>query len=226
MSMPFYVAPEQLMRDKSEFARKNIARGRALVALTYRDGVLFVAENPSGTLHKVAEIYDHIAFGGVGRFSEYDQLRQAGVRAADLKGYQYSREDVDARSLANSYGQLIGQAFTHDVKPLEVEILVAEVGEERATDRLYHIFYDGNVVDETRFSVLPGDSEAIATRMEAAYDADLELAGALVAGVGALNGEDRTLTAEELEVAVLERGDGRRRSFRRLGEDEIAAALA
>ena len=224
--MPFYVAPEQLMRDKSEFARKNVARGRALVALTYRDGVLFVAENPSGTLHKVAEIYDHIGFGGVGRFSEYDQLRQAGVRAADLKGYQYSREDVDARSLANSYGQLIGQAFTHDIKPLEVEILVAEVGEERATDRLYHIFYDGNVVDETRFSVLPGDSEAIATKMEAAYDPDLALAAALAAAVGALNGEDRALTAADLEVAVLERGNGRRRAFRRLTEDEVATVLA
>ena len=225
MSMPFYVAPEQLMRDKSEFARKNIARGRALVALTYTAGVLLVAENPSGTLHKISEIYDRIAFGGVGRFSEYDQLRQAGVRHADLKGYQYSREDVDARSLANAYGQLIGQAFTHDIKPLEVEILVTEVGEERDQDRLYHIFYDGNVVDETRFSVLPGDSEAISGRMEASYNGELDLAGSIKAAVVALQGDDRTLTAADLEVALLERGNGRR-AFRRLTTEEITAALA
>lgn len=225
MSMPFYVAPEQLMRDKSEFARKNIARGRALAALAYQDGVLLVAENPSGTLHKIAEIYDRIAFGGVGRFSEFDQLRQAGVRHADLKGFQYSREDVDARSLANAYGQLIGQAFTHDIKPLEVEILVAEVGERREDDRLYHIFYDGNVVDETRFSVLPGDSEAVHDRLEAAYQPDLDVGGAAKAAVAALAGEDRTLGPADLEAAILRRGSGRR-AFQRLTDDELAAALA
>ena len=151
MSMPFYVAPEQVMKDRADYARKGIARGRALIALRYDDGILICAENPSNTLRKVSEIYDRIAFAGVGRYSEFDQLRIAGVRHADLKGYSFSREDVDARSLANAYAQILNQVFTHEIKPLEVEILVAEVGEvgdEHRTDQLFHILYDGTVMDE------------------------------------------------------------------------------
>jgi proteasome alpha subunit len=128
MSMPFYVAPEQFMKDKADFARKNIARGRPLVATEYADGILICAENQSKSLHKVSEIYDRIAFAGVGRYNEFDSLRRAGVQHADIKGYQFSREDVDARSLANLYAQYMGNVFTHEMKPLEVEILVAEVG--------------------------------------------------------------------------------------------------
>ena len=142
MSMPFYVAPEQFMKDKADFARKNIARGRPLVATVYLDGILICAENTSKTLHKVSEIYDRIAFAGVGRYNEFDQLRRAGVQHADVKGYQFSREDVDARALANLYAQYIGNVFTHEMKPLEVEILVCEVGSDPAGDQLFHILYD------------------------------------------------------------------------------------
>src|SRR5215467_7743017 len=154
MSLPFYVAPEQFMKDKADYARKGIARGRALVGVTCIDGVLIVAENPSKNLHKVSEIYDRIAFAGVGKYNEYDQLRRAGVQHADIKGYQFSREDVDARSLANLYAQYMGNVFTHEVKPLEVEILVAEVGAGPGDDQLFHILYDGSVVDEEHYSVL------------------------------------------------------------------------
>src|SRR5262245_56565954 len=161
MSMPFYVAPEQRMKDRADYARKGIARGRALVALVYDDGVAIVAENTSNTLRKVSELYDRIAFAGVGRYNEFDQLRVAGVRAADLKGFQFSREDVDARSLANTYAQYLGQVFTHELKPLEVEILVAEAGRQPGGDQLFHIQYDGTVTDERRYSVLGGDAAAI-----------------------------------------------------------------
>src|SRR5690242_13584584 len=166
MSMPFYVAPEQVMKDRADYARKGIARGRALIAMVYDDGILICAENTSNTLHKVSEIYDRIAFAGVGRYSEFDQLRIAGVRHADLKGYSFSREDVDARSLANAYAQILNNVFTHEIKPLEVEILVAEITEERSDDQLFHILYDGTVMDEDNFSVLGGEAEAIAERME------------------------------------------------------------
>jgi proteasome alpha subunit len=224
MSMSgFYVAPEQLMKDKADYARKGIARGRSLVALAYADGIMLAAENPSRTLHKISEIYDRIAFAGVGKFNEFDQLRQAGVRHADVKGYTYSREDVDARSLANAYAQTIGQVFTHEMKPLEIEILVAEVGLTSSSDQLYHILYDGTVMDEQGFSVLGGEAEAIAERLESAYEADLSFEAALKAAVDALNGdaegEDR-LIAEELEVAVLERTTGRR-TFRRISHAEL-----
>jgi len=224
MSMPFYVAPEQVMKDRADYARKGIARGRSLAAVVYDQGILICAENPSSTLRKVSEIYDRIAFAGVGKYNEFDQLRIAGVRAADLKGYAYSREDVDARSLANQYASILGQVFTHEMKPMEVEILVAEVGRERVDDRLFHILYDGTVMDEDGFIVLGGEAEAITTRLEASWNDHLDLAGAMQAAVGALAGPDRTLDTGELEAAVLERTDARR-SFRRIEETERATLL-
>ena len=224
MSMPFYVAPEQWMKDKADFARKGIARGRALAALTYEDGILICAENSSATLRKVSEIYDRIAFAGAGKYNEYDRLRIAGVRHADLKGYSFSREDVDAQSLANAYAQMLGDVFTHEAKPMEVEILVAEVGVDSSDDRLFHILYDGTVVDEHGFTVLGGEAEAIGARLKDTYTAGQPLDAALQAAVKALAGDERRLTADGLEVAVLSRGNGRR-AFRRLTDDEVSGAL-
>ncbi|NBN90386.1 MAG: proteasome subunit alpha [Actinobacteria bacterium] len=225
MSMPFYVAPEQIMKDRADYARKGIARGRALVAIQYDAGIAIVAENPSNTLRKVSEIYDRIAFAGVGKYNEFDQLRVAGVRAADLKGYQYSRADVDARSLANQYAQILGQTFTHEMKPLEVEILVAEIGVDAAHDQLFHILYDGTVLDEKRFSVLGGDAEAIAGRLTPDLSSTPDLALAIKVANRALSGPERNLVADDLEVAVLRR-NGARRAFVRLDDAEVERLLA
>lgn len=219
MSQPFYVAPEQVMKDRADYARKGIARGRSLCAISYADGVMVCAENSSSTLRKVSEIYDRIAFAGVGKYNEFDQLRVAGVRHADMKGYQYSREDVDARSLANAYAQMLGQIFTHEMKPMEVEILVAEIGAEPGDDELFHILYDGSVVDEARFSVLGGEAEAITGRLEETFEAGMSLEAAVRAAVDALSGPERTLTSGDLEVAVLARGNGRRKFARVEGAD-------
>jgi proteasome alpha subunit len=223
VSMPYYVAPEQVMKDRAEYAQKGIARGRSLVATTYDVGIAIVAENPSRSLHKISEIYDRIAFGGVGKYNEYDQLRVAGVRHADTKGYAYSREDVDARSLANLYAQYLGNVFTHEMKPLEVEILVAELGQDE--NQLYHIAYDGFVTDEDQFAVLGGDAETINERVGAAWQAGWELSAAVKATTAALAGPDRTLGVGDLEVAVLGQGNGRR-TFRRIDEEELAQLLA
>ncbi|HVA74884.1 MAG TPA: proteasome subunit alpha [Acidimicrobiales bacterium] len=225
MSMPFYVAPEQFMKDKADFARKNIARGRPLVATVYADGILICAENQSKSLHKVSEIYDRIAFAGVGRYNEFDSLRRAGVQHADVKGYQFSREDVEARSLANLYAQYMGNVFTHEVKPLEVEILVAEVGSDDGSDQMFHILYDGSIVDEDRFSVLGGEAEAIATRLKDSFEEGWTLDAALRAAAKALSGPDRAPVAADLEVAVLSRANGRR-AFRRLDDERVSEALA
>jgi len=201
MSMPFYVPPEQAMKDRADFARKGIARGRSLVALTYDDGICITAENPSNTLRKISEIYDRIAFAGVGRYNEFDQLRVAGVRAADIKGYQYSRDDVDARSLANQYAQILGQIFTHEFKPMEVDILVAEVGTHPGEDQMFHVNYDGTITDEKNYSVLGGDADAIAQRLDSTWHDGLTLAEALQA-----------------------RSNGRR-AFRRLTDTDLAELL-
>ncbi len=224
MSMPFYVAPEQVMKDRADYAKKGIARGRSLIAAVCADGILLCAENPSATLRKISEIYDRIAFAGVGRYNEFDQLRVAGVRHADLKGYSYSREDVDARSLANAYAQALGQTFTHEMKPLEVEILVAEVGAEGGRDQLFHINYDGTVTDKPHRAVLGGDSTAIEERFETTHDVAASTSEVLAAAVAALAGPDRTLGADVIEAAVLDRDNGRR-TFRRLSDDEITAAI-
>ena len=224
MSMPYYVSPEQVMKDRADYARKGIARGRALVGAIYADGIAIVAENPSNTLRKVSEIYDRIAFGGVGRYNEFDQLRVAGVRAADLKGFQYSRHDVDARSLANNYAQILGQIFTHEMKPMEIEILVAEVGRPGMPDQLFHILYDGTVMDEKRFSVLGGDADAITGRMNSTWVAGAGLEATLAMVTAALGGPDRSLKAEDLEVALLTRLNGRR-CFQRLTDLEVSVLL-
>ncbi len=224
MSMFGYVSPEQAQKDKADFARKGIARGRSLIGMSFTGGVLLCAENKSRNLHKLGEIYDHIGFAGVGKYNEFDQLRQAGIRSADVKGYSYSREDVDARSLANGYAQLVGQVFTHEMKPLEVEVLVAEVGVEQAEDQLFHILYDGTVIDEQGTSVLGGDADALSERLDSTYDGAADLPTALRTAVAALAGPGRTLGAGDLEVALLERGE-QRRCFRRIRDQELIDLL-
>ena len=224
MSMPYYVAPEQMMKDRADFARKGIARGRSLVAMQFADGIAIVAENPSHTLRKISEIYDRIAFAGVGKYNEFDQLRVLGVRSADLKGYQYSRQDVDARSLANQYAQMIGQTFTHEVKPLEVEILIAELGATSDKDQLFHIMYDGTVLDEQRFIVIGGDADSIRTKIETGFTLNLSLKESAQLAITALSSDDRKLTAHDLEVAVLQR-NGARRCFKRISDQSLEDLL-
>ncbi len=225
MNMPFYVAPEQVMKDRADYAQKGIARGRSLVAVEFVDGIILTAENPSRNLRKVSEIYDRIAFAGVGKYNEYDQLRIAGIRHADLKGYTYSRDDVDSQALANQYAQMLGQIFTHEMKPLEVEILVASVGFGPGGNRLFHIRYDGSVTDEDNFAALGGEAEEIRERLEAGFAADLDLGSALKLSSSALSGLERTIEGDQLEVAVLDRLE-QGRCFRRLENDEITELLA
>jgi len=216
--MPFYASPEQLMRDKSEYARKGIARGRSVVVLTYADGVLFVAENVSTALHKVAEIYDRIGFAAVGRYNEFENLRKAGIRYADVQGYANNRADVRGLGLANVYAQALGTLFTEQPKPFEVEVCVAEVGERPDGDQLYRLTYDGSVGDEPGYVAMGGQADAISAVLRDRHREDMTLADALRLAVDALSGtgaDRRELTASQLEVAVLDR---RRtgRTFRRI----------
>jgi proteasome alpha subunit len=226
--MPFgYVSPEQVMKDRADYARKGIARGRAVLVMTYEDGILFVAENPSSALHKISEIYDRIAFAAVGKYNEFENLRQAGVRIADLRGYSYDRTDVTGRMLANTYAQVLGTIFTTESKPYEVEITVAEVGETAAGDQLYRLTYDGSVADEQGFVAMGGNADAITTAMQQGHHEGIALADSLRLAVSALsndNGETRTLTAGQLEVAVLDRTRPRRK-FRRLPDQQLAQLL-
>ncbi len=195
------------------------------MASIYTDGVLLCAENPSNTLRKVSEIYDRIGFMGVGKYNEFDQLRIAGVRHADLKGYSYSRADVDARWLANQYAQILGQYFTHEMKPLEVEMLIAEISAEPGDDRLFHLLYDGTVMDTTTHVVIGGEADSIRERLEGSWSPDAELGAALRYAVDALAGSNRTLAPEDIEVAVLARDNGRR-AFRRLEGEALATLLS
>jgi proteasome alpha subunit len=227
MSTPFYVSPEQVMKDRADYARKGIARGRSLVALECAVGVLLVAENPSRTLYKISEIYDRIAFAGVGKYNEFQSLKIGGVRLADLKGYQYSREDVTANGLANAYAQTLGQVFTHEMKPYEVEILVAQVGKgPDEPNELFHILYDGTVMDEQGFTVLGGQADAISEALKADYTEDLDLGAAVRLGARVLGeGNDGPPPADQLEVALLDRNRPLR-AFRRIRGDELDQLLA
>jgi proteasome alpha subunit len=229
MSMPgpfIYASPEQVMKDKADYARKGIARGKAIVALEYADGILFVAENPSATLHKVSEIYDRIAFAGVGKYDEYERLRILGIRQADLKGYAYAREDVTARSLANLYSQALGQIFTEAIKPFEVEILVAEVAHDGQASALYRVMYEGTVIDEKSYVALGGQAEALTTFLAERWEAGKSLDDAIRLGVDAHRSVGNPdLVPEHIEAAVLDVNQSRRK-FRRLDDAQVDALLA
>jgi proteasome alpha subunit len=227
MSQPFYVSPEQVMKDRADYARKGIARGRSLVALECADGVLLVAENPSRTLYKISELYDRIAFAGVGKYNEFQSLKIGGVRLADLKGYQYSREDVTANGIANAYAQTLGQVFTHEMKPYEVEILVAQVSAEPAEpNELFHILYDGTVMDEHGFTVLGGQADSISNALEQEYEEGCDLGAAVRLGAKVLGeGQQAAVPADQLEVALLDRNRPQR-TFRRIRGAELEALLA
>jgi proteasome alpha subunit len=225
MPMPFYVPPEQLMKDRSDYARKGIARGKPVMALEFADGILFIADNPSATLHKVAEIYDRIAFAAVGKFSEFENLRIAGVRLADIRGYSYGREDVTARALANAYSQVLSNIFTQEMKPYEVEIIVAQVGEQPGENEIYHLLFDGSVNDEDGFVAMGGEVEMLSTRLSEAYKPGMSLDEAVRVGVEALGGTNtEALPPERVEAAVLDRTRARRK-FRRLPADEVVGFL-
>ena len=225
MTMPMYVSPEQLMKDRADYARKGISRGRTAIACTYAEGVLLCAENPSNTLRKVGEIYDRIGFVGVGKYSEFDQLRIAGVRHADLKGYSFSRNDVDARWLANQYAQILGQYFTHEMKPLEVELIVAEIAESSSDDQLFHLIYDGTVMDTKTFVVIGGEADVIRSRLEDEWEVGMALSDVVSLAVRSLGGDERTLVPDDLEVAVLSRSNGRR-AFQRIEGENLSEILS
>lgn len=229
MTQPFYVSPEQLMKDRADFARKGISRGRSVAVVQFADGILFVAENPSRALHKISEIYDRIGFAAVGRYNEFENLRIAGVRLADLRGYSYDRRDVTGRALANAYAQTLGTIFSSGgEKPYEVEIFVAEVGDTTEEDQIYRLMYDGSVADVQGFGVMGGQSEEVETHLGEHYKAGLTLKKAMKIAVTAL-GQDvepaRAVEASALEVAVLTRTRSQPRKFRRLSESDVVAAL-
>ncbi|XKK38472.1 proteasome subunit alpha [Nocardiopsis sp. ARC36] len=227
MSMPFYVAPEQQMKDKADYARKGIARGRSAVVLQYEGGILMVADNMSRTLHKISELYDRIGFAAVGRYPEFENLRLMGVRFADVRGYQYDRRDVSGRQLANIYAQTLGTVFSESLKPWEVEIVVAEVGATADDDEIYRITFDGSIVDEQGFVAVGGSSEHVSTQLKDRFAADAPLSAALNAATRALareNGEERELEASNLEVAILERSR-QHRKFRRIQGRRLTALI-
>jgi proteasome alpha subunit len=226
MSFMPYVAPEQMMKDRSEYAHKGIARGRSVIGIEFADGLLFIAENPSATLHKISEIYDKIAFAGVGKYSEFEDLRIAGVRHADLRGYSYGREDVKARDLANAYSQSLSGIFTQQMKPYEVEILVGEVDGDAEGTTLYHILFDGSVTDEHGFVAIGGHAEDLTEALKQKYESGWDLATAVKSAVDVLGSpESRTIAADQIEAGVLDRTSAKRRKFRRLEDTEVAAIL-
>src|SRR3954463_2502651 len=187
MTMPYYASAEQVMRDRSEYARKGISRGRSVAVLTYDDGVLFIAENPSSTLHKVSELYDRVGFAAVGRYSEFESLRVAGIRLADVRGYSYNRRDVTGRVIANAYAQTLAAVFSEQMKPYEVELCVAEVGDAVESDQLYRLTFDGSIVDEPDFVVMGGQADAVSAHLREHFNPGMGLSEALMVGVRALS---------------------------------------
>jgi proteasome alpha subunit len=230
VSMPFgYVSPAQAMRDKAEYARQGIARGRSCVTLQYDGGILMMAPNPSSALHKISEIYDRIAFAAVGRYNEYETLRKAGITYADLTGYQFDRHDVTARGIANYYAQNLGTIFTENLKPFEVEIVVAEVGRQPDADQIYRITFDGSVTDEPGFVAFGGQADQVSAALKEHYSPGMSLTQAFAAALAALsaagNGERNEIAPTQLEVAILDRTRDHR-AFRRIRAARLEELLS
>ena len=228
MTVPFYVSPEQITRDKADFARKGIARGKSVVLIQAKDAIVFVAENPSKALHKISEIYDRIGFAAVGKYNEFENLRVSGIRFADLRGYAYDRSDVSARSLANAYAQTLGTVFTDALKPLEVELLVAEVGEIMDNDEIYRLTFDGSVVDEKNFVAIGGDSEKINELLKASWKDNIDSKEAIKLSLKILSEastSEKVITKESVEVAVLDRKKIGRK-FVRITQSELSQILS
>ncbi len=225
MALPYYVSPEQMMQDKAEYARKGIAKGRSIIALEYAGGILIVAENPSAALNKVSEVYDRIAFAGAGKYSEFERLRKEGIRYADLKGYAYGREDVTAKSLANAYSQAIGNIFSMEIKPLEVEILVLEVGAENGANELYRIVFDGSIMDEKGYATIGGQAEELKLFLRDKFVEGLPLERALQLSVRSLEAAaSQKVRPAHLEVALLEQAKSGR-AFRRVPAAELRTLM-
>jgi proteasome alpha subunit len=226
MSFMPYVSPDQMMKDRSEYAHKGIARGRSVIGMEYKDGLLFIAENPSATLHKISEVYDQIAFAGVGKYSEFEDLRIAGIRLADMRGYSYGREDVKARDLANAYSQALSTIFTQQMKPYEVEVLVGEVDGEQAGTTLYHVMFDGSINDEQGSVAIGGHAEELSEVLKGRYQPGWDLATAVKTAAEVIGGPDaKTIAPDQLEAGILDRTRTHRRKFRRLEDSEIAQIL-
>ena len=225
MPLPYYVSPEQIMQDKAEYAQKGIAKGRSIIVLEYQDGIVFFADNPSASLNKISEVYDRIAFAGAGKYREFESLREEGNRHADLKGYAYSREDVTAKSLANAYSQTLGTIFSQEIKPFEVEILVAEINNNPETNEIYRILYDGNISDEQGYTVIGGRADAIKIFLKERYKSRMTLKDALTLSIEALESAvNMKLPRENMEVAVLDRNRNGRK-FKRIKIDELSELL-
>jgi len=230
VSMPFgYVSPAQAMRDKAEFARQGIARGRSCVTLEYEGGILMMAPNTSSALHKISEIYDRIGFAAVGRYPEFETLRKAGITYADVAGYQFDRRDVTARGIAIYYAQNLGTIFTESLKPFEVEIVVAEVGTRPEADQIYRITFDGSVNDEPGFVAFGGQADQVSAALKERYSPGMSLTEAFGAALAALtttgNGERTELAANQLEVAILDRTRDHR-AFRRIRAARLEELIA
>jgi proteasome alpha subunit len=223
-----YVAPEQLMKDRSDYAHKGIARGRSVIGLEYAEGLLFLAENPSATLHKISEVYDQIAFAGVGKYSEFEEMRIAGIRLADMRGYQYGREDVKARDLANAYSQALSSIFTQQMKPYEIELLVGEVDGEADGTSIYHILFDGSISDEQGYVAIGGHAEELGEALRDRYQPGWDIPTAVRTAVQALAStpETRDVPAGQIEAGVLDRTRTQRRKFRRLTKEQVSDILA
>jgi proteasome alpha subunit len=227
MSFVPYVAPEQLMKDRSDYARKGIARGKSVVGIEYSDGLLFIAENPSASLHKISEIYDRIAFAGVGKYSEFEDLRIAGVRLADVRGYSYDRQDVKAKDVANAYSQALSTIFTQQMKPYEVEVLVGEVAGDHGRNELYHVLFDGSVNDEHGCVAIGGHAEELGAALKEAFGEGWDLRTAVREAVKAISGaEGRQIEPSSVEAGILDRSRQQRRKFRRLEDGEISELLS
>ena len=162
MPLPYYVSPEQMMKDKAEYARKGIARGRSIVTLEYQRGHPAGGREPLQPPAQGLRDLRPDRLRGVGKYNEFENLRIAGIRHADVKGYSYSRGDVDGQGAGQRLLPGAGQHLHPGHQALRGRGAGGRGGDDNGSkSEIYHILYDGTIEDEKNYAAMGGQAEEI-----------------------------------------------------------------
>src|SRR5213596_475870 len=135
----------EAIANRREYIEMQLASGSPIVALGYRDGILFLTFGQRR--QKLFEIYDRIAMGAIGHPGDIERLRMAAIELTSTEGFTRSAHDVSLRRLATyslspalkaAYEQIYGP-------PYLVRLLFAELGRGGTPDLFLRLEYDGSL---------------------------------------------------------------------------------
>ncbi len=175
---------QQTLRQKADYVLDRLREGSPVVGISAQEGVLLCTVRRSQ--RKIFEIYDRLAFAGLGNPSDLEAVRQLAVDFAHAEGFQRSPQDV---SIQRVVGFAVSPALKrHFSDPLRLPLvlcgLFAQVGDASGDDLFYILNYDGEFSLVKHYAAVAGAAH-VAERMKEAlgdlkkpptYEAALEAA--------------------------------------------------